>query len=300
MSAKIEDVFASYKEAKGFFFKNPAQLSLDFAKISMMEIAIQLLSMLAVAGFGLIGGAAIAEEAGQLSVVSIVFGLIVLLVFGVLTSAVSATCYSIVEERRNGRRCGILRKAVSLIVPMGRYTILAAAIFVGLVALISLGGLALAAVNPLAAVVPLALGFVLFITVLFGIQFSIIEIVLKGAGPMEGMKRSWALAKANAIPVLLFDAVLMIAVLVSVVVFMVLSAPVAMLESITGIGSVLGSVYSFVIMIAQSTVTSLLSVLSIYFFYLKLTGASGGDAEVPKTALAAQAPKPGPKKRSKR
>lgn len=270
MSASIGDAIGSYRKGWGLLASNPPALLYDFTKVALLEMLLQIILAGGLLGTALLIGFDFSTEEFPLPLM--VVGLVLLLIVIFVGAALNAVPYSLVDERTKGRQGEVIKKTIELIIPIGRYILLLFAVFIAiLVATLALAALAVSSLGEIAIFIPMAFGGLLIVLALFAFQFAVPEIVLRGAGAFESMKRSWAIVSKNVFPVILFDIMF-----ISIMIFLggilgFLNLPSQAIAAIPSIGEAAAIAYSAIISVVNSVVITLFTTLAFYFFWKDLT-----------------------------
>lgn len=267
MPGTIETVTDSFKDAFNFFAANTKPLLASFAKIVALAYVVQIASTALSVGAGMAvpEGAGLAESLPLLAVALVGF-----IALSILSMAISATAYSVVEARGKGKGISILARARELIVPIGKYTLAYLGIVLGLLVAtfvsMTVGG---AFVGVLAAIALLAVG----VGALFALQFTVAEIAVRGTDVIEAFKRSFSIVRGNLMAVALFDVVLL-AVLIALTLAFSLAqqAPLMAVGAGADMPVMAAAVAAWVALSFLDTlIVSLLSTICIYFFWKRVS-----------------------------
>ncbi len=277
MAGAIEVFVDSLADTAGFFRKHLQEAGLGFVKVAVLAIAFQLALMLAMAGASVVLGSPALDptaqyvDAGAEPDIALTLALFVLLVFYiVVSSAIAAVPYGIIEAAGKKPGPGILRRALGLVGPIGAY--IAA---IGGIALVLLGvplivGLAAPDAGVL-LVPPIMLLSLLGLLVLFiGTQFATAEIAVRGSDAITAMRNSYALVRRNAWAVVLFDTLLVIVIVGLTLAFglaqQIMMAVVAASAADMAALALLFAV-TLALSVVQATVISLAGISLTYFFW---------------------------------
>ncbi|MEW6036416.1 MAG: hypothetical protein AB1529_07425 [Candidatus Micrarchaeota archaeon] len=273
MGGAIETALEPLKEALDFFMKNASRLTVEFLKLSALSMLVQILFFAGLFAILMAGGAGSIDGGGAMGMAAIALALLLFLAFTVLGAAISATAYPLVQEMTKGKGIGILAKARELLVPIGKYTLIIWGVMLAmLVAFFVMTGAA-GSLGPLVSVLGVLVLLVILAAFVFVTQFSVPEIALRGAGPVDGIRRSWNTVAGNIWAVIVFDIVLLIVVIGTGLMFSIAQgfANAIMVSSGDLASMAAGVLASLAISFVQSVVIALLTVPPIYFFWKKVS-----------------------------
>ncbi|MEW6721666.1 MAG: hypothetical protein AB1324_00225 [Candidatus Micrarchaeota archaeon] len=267
----IDKVTSSFSDAFEFVSRNSVELAVEFTKVELLGLALQVLVGVLVIGATIALGAA----PGNLAVMAIVaiLGIAGLLALSVANMAISSVPYAIVQEGTKGKKVDIISKAVSLLVPMGRYALAiigltAAVIGIPLVIAVLLGdaGAILGGLLLLAAIG-------VYVVILFFIQLSVPEVVLNKAGVMAALASSYRLVRKNLLGTIFFDVVLIFLVFMFALFFGIVNnvAAAPMLNSTNPAGILFGLAMTGIITVVQGVIVTLIAVNMFYFYWRALS-----------------------------
>ncbi|MEW6748822.1 MAG: hypothetical protein AB1295_03905 [Candidatus Micrarchaeota archaeon] len=263
MPATIGEAFNSFKEALGFLLSKPGPILSDFAKVAALGLVVQF----ALSGLTIVLASAMGVDLESVADPPLEFMLIAILIAipAVITNgAINATPYYLVQEREGGKRGDVIKKMLALLLPIGAYMAAFAALMIGLM----IGTVALAALgSTLNLLIGLAAGMIgifAMVAAIFGLQFAVPEIVLRGTGAIESMKRSWKLSTSNMVAVFVFDVMLVLIVMS----FYALFAGIASLGA--SAGDFLGMSYSMLVSLVSGMVMTTVTVMPYYFLWKKI------------------------------
>lgn len=289
----IDDAVKPFKESWSFFFSKPVEVLSDITKVAILALALQIIFSLGMELLATSMGIDINAENPELPMAFIAISIVIAIPVIIINAALNATPYSLVDERANGRSGKIVEKSIELLLPIGKYILTVLLVFVSILIVSAILSIVLSAVDPLIGIGPLVAAALAIVLLVFAIQLAIPEIVLRGAGTVEAMKRSWELATKNAATVLLFDILLIILIVVSSLLLSILMLPVASFSSMSAIA---GQTYGTLVTLVNGVVLTMITILSFYFFWKQLT-------EEPKPEVAPEpvkARQPAKKKRSRK
>lgn len=282
MAGAIELFMDSLSGAVGFFLKNAKALTIGFAKVALFTIAFQLAVILVLTGASMVFGTpeinpTVPEAASvpEPSLPVILFLLVMMVFYFVVSSALAAVPYNIIDDCAAGRRTGILRRAIALIGPVGAFLTAIAATALVLFGVPLIAGLLLGEGGVI--IVPLImLASLLGLLALFvSVQFAVPEIAVRGADAITAMRRSYGIVKSNFWGVVLFDVLLVTLVFGLTLAFGLAQQIVSALVSASAANIPLLAVLfglSIVLSVTQATVVSIAGISLTYWFW---KGASG-------------------------
>jgi hypothetical protein len=275
MPGALDTVATAFSEAFGFFGKNPGELTVAFLKVALVSFVIQMaFAAVAIGAVFAIDGAA-----GNIAVMAVagLGGLVLVLGLVAANLAATAVPYLIVHEGTKGKKVPIIANVKKLFLPMVRYSLVVIGLTVAVFALpvifilaTGAGGEEMALLGSLL----MLLAVIVFLGVIFLVQFAIPEIAVNGRGVVEGLKRSAALVRGRLAATFIYDIILIAAVFVFSLIFGIAQTVLTSGASPSSVsGVIVVFTLSSIASLAEALVLSLISVSLNYFFWRAISGA---------------------------
>jgi hypothetical protein len=295
MAGALETVIDSIRDATGFFFGRPVELTLGFARVAALGLGLQIAGIMLIMGFGLALSGMGPGDAFTLAFVFI--AIVVAIAYFIVSTALSSTQYCIIEDIARGEGTGIIKKAKGLVPAFSRYAVVVVGALVLTFGTV-LAGASLAGGEPIISGFLMLGGLCLMVALVFLIQFAIPDIALGNPDAYGALRSSYRTVAGNFWAVLLFDIAIVIAFLLTA---LVVSLPQGIVETAIyeakedAVVVFLAFSAYLALALAESVAFSLLIVIPVYFFRKRLAG----EAPQPQPA-AGPASEPPSKKRSAR
>jgi len=279
MGGTAEIIKSTYSDAWNLLKKSWRKLLIDIIKV---QIVIFLLSLItgAFVVFGIdyfIGDASNTYELLQnIPVWYYAIAIPTYIAVGLLSAITASLMYNIVDNRAKGKKTNFTEQFSRNIIPVTIYSVLWwVFMIITLLPMLGIIGGGMGAMA-LMCVYPLAL-LIIYLLLLFFLQFAYLEIIVARKGVIQGLKDSLTIVKKNMFAVFIFDIsyiVASIAVSIPFYAFYMLSGWIGQLASMA-IGDVLiGGLASIVISSIGMAImkTALMFVLLplLYFFWKKI------------------------------
>ncbi len=219
MGKTIDYVVESARKGYKLIKKSAVSLYIDLLKVSVLSTVISLgglvlIGLVLFAFFGTDVGEALmgvaTPESGTMLVVFLLIAILIYVVFLFLSNAVASVSYNVIENRASGKGTSIIAHAKENLMPVVRYTI----VFWAVLLVVALPILLSLLLGGIGAVVGMcffsALALMIYVLFPFFIQFGMFELILGKKGAIDSMKSSSRLVKANILPVILLDIILVV------------------------------------------------------------------------------------------
>ena len=290
MAGAFDTVVDTLKDAIGFFMKYPARLTLEFVKVIALGMALQMALVLLITALGMLLGREPGADAASMLAVAVT--LLAGAAFFIISSALSATQFSIVDQMTEGKKVGIIRKTMELLPRMAAFCGIIIVAFIAVLALAFLSGTVLVGI---AGAFLMLLTLIGMVGAVFFCQFSVTMMAVRGKDAISALKDSIIMAKRNFWAAFAFDIIMLVPVLGVIV---VLSVPQEIIGSVIaspGADVMLSAALfaaSLALSLVESVLVSLMMTCFIYFFFRRLEGAedvpAAGAPAVPSKKRAAR------------
>ncbi len=269
----VKYVTDAFNDMVSVLKKYPKELAVDFSKIMILSmIAGILLGVVLVGGAFALGfsGLVSGEPNYVILAAGFLFGIIMLIAIGSLTTALSATMYPALVARTQGKKISIIQKTRELFVPLGKYFLV---VLLGEMLVLALILLPILLQNWIITAIFAFVLIIVAVIIVFLIQFATLEIIFNKRGVIEALSRSAKLAKKNWVQVLVYDIVVFLIAAGIGIAFQVLTQ---IMTSILVLGIInpaffaAGILIILLITFVQSIAISLVTVPFGYFFWRKL------------------------------
>jgi len=282
MAGAFDTSINPFKDAFSFFSRDAGFITIQFLKIALLGLLVQGAALIiALEASALLGGgaeqtgadiASLTETGGSLASLAAV--LIILLAFGIVNGAVSATAYNVVDDRQKKKRTDIFARTKELLLPMAKYTLVLAGVLLCGFAVAFLPAMLAGEAGVIIGGLFSLIMFFAFLGIIFFIQFSIPLIAIKNADVIESFRTSYRLVKDNLWTALLFDILLIVALIIALLVLTVLQgAANAVFASQNEMPILIMAFIAYVALsLLQSLLLSLILTLPIYFFWKSVSG----------------------------
>jgi hypothetical protein len=263
-------VLDSAGDAAGFFLKRPGRIAFEFSKVALLGISLQMVFVLIVAAMGTAVGNAGGAEALAIGGMALIVVLGV--AFFIVTTAISATPYCIVDGMLADKRTGIISKARELLRPVAGYC----GVILG--AFLVVLGIALATnmvIGGLAGGFIMLLVLVAVVATVFLFQFALPEIAVAKKGALDALKSSFILVSKNLWTAIFFDILMLVPVLGTIVALMLPQEIISGMIPDAGDLALTFALFlaSLALSLLETLLVSLISVSLTYFFWRRLSSA---------------------------